>query len=378
MINGVHFVRKRLSTGELRWYVYAWRGGPQIMSSDGKTKPKLDREALKAAAAALETRVDNVRTVDPTLFLSLIRSWRSEDSARPSSLEWERLGVNTKATWGLYLNKIEKRWGKVPLEVFDNTRMIGKVVAWRDGLAHTPRAADIGVTVLRALLKFGMHRGVLTRNVAAGVCNLYVNGQRAEIIWTEADLAAFIEVAGERDARVADAVLLASATGLRRADLVESIWSDVGEFAVRKRAMKVSLGRRRYANVPRIPQLNDVLARLKVVPRAQGTENLLVTSKGVPWSPNYLSKEVLRLARKAGIEHVDEDAGTKKMKHLHDLRGTFATRLMIGPQLTNQEIAGIMAWSPEQVDRIRRIYVDDTAVNVAIGRRIAANCKPKL
>lgn len=60
-----------------------------------------------------------------------------------------------------------------------------------------------------------------------------------------------------------------------------------------------------------------------------------------------------------------------RRKHLHDIRGTFATRLMTMTDLTDEEIAGIMGWSPDEVKRIRAIYVDDTARTMAIGHRIA-------
>ncbi|MGJ3628142.1 hypothetical protein AB5I41_16420 [Sphingomonas sp. MMS24-JH45] len=39
--------------------------------------------------------------------------------------------------------------------------MIAKIVDWRDERRKTPRAADNGVTVLRALLKYGVQRGDL-------------------------------------------------------------------------------------------------------------------------------------------------------------------------------------------------------------------------
>jgi hypothetical protein len=39
--------------------------------------------------------------------------------------------------------------------------------------------------------------------------------------------------------------------------------------------------------------------------------------------------------------------------------------------LTDAEIASVMGWSPEQVGTIRRTYVDDARVVVAIGERIA-------
>ncbi|WP_265535911.1 hypothetical protein [Sphingomicrobium astaxanthinifaciens] len=70
-----------------------------------------------------------------------------------------------------------------------------------------------------------------------------------------------------------------------------------------------------------------------------------------------------------------------RKKHLHDARGTFATFLMTETDLTDVEIAGVMGWSPDEVARIRKVYVDERATVVAIGQRIARgvnrNCKPE-
>ena len=186
--------------------------------------------------------------------------------------------------------------GQVPLAVFDDARMIEKVIDWRDSRASTPRAADIGVDVLRALLKFGMQRGLLSRNVAEKVGKLYVNGQRAEIIWTEEDLAAFAAAAGEKDAHVDDAVLLASVTGLRREDLARLTWDGVREFAIVRKAAKKSRGRRRFATVPRIPGLDAVVARVNSRPRGNGVETVPVNPAGEPWNLDTQSNEVARVA----------------------------------------------------------------------------------
>jgi hypothetical protein len=56
---------------------------------------------------------------------------------------------------------------------------------------------------------------------------------------------------------------------------------------------------------------------------------------------------------------------------------------MTTTDLIDEEIADIMGWSPDEVRRIRTIYVDDQARNVALGRRIARgsvnrDCKPEV
>jgi hypothetical protein len=72
----------------------------------------------------------------------------------------------------------------------------------------------------------------------------------------------------------------------------------------------------------------------------------------------------------AGIVHIDEDTGEKIKKHLHDVRGTFCTKLLTEADLTDREAADIMGWSPERVGAIRRVYVDQSSVISAIGERL--------
>jgi integrase len=84
--------------------------------------------------------------------------------------------------------------------------------------------------------------------------------------------------------------------------------------------------------------------------REPGVNTVLVTSAGLSWNLDTLSKEVTRIPRKAGIAHVDIPQAGKpprvRNKHLHDIRGTFATRLMTATDLRDDEVADIMGWHP--------------------------------
>jgi integrase len=119
--------------------------------------------------------------------------------------------------------------------------MVRKVEEWRDARASTPRAADIGVTVLRALLEFGRQRAAININAADRVGKHYHDGPRAEIIWTAEDIERFTAKAVElKQPQIVDGLRLAALTGLRRADLVTLSWANVGEFALIKKALKTS------------------------------------------------------------------------------------------------------------------------------------------
>lgn len=227
------------------------------------------------------------------------------------------------------------------------------------------------MTVLRALLEFGRLRGQVTFNAAVNIPQLYRNGQRAEIIWTDADISRFTAKAEEMEQlHIVDGLKLASLTGLRRADLVTLTWDQVGEFAIIKKALKKSAGKRRHMAMPRIPALDALLSELHNRPREEGVNTVLVNSHGRSWSGDGFGGSFNRIRDAAQIYHVDEDSGEKIRKHLHDVRGTFCTKLLTETDLTDREAADIMGWSPDRVAAIRRVYVDQSEILAALGRRL--------
>ena len=180
-VKGLHFVRKILRSGQPpRWYVYAWRGGPCIATRDGRGKPTLTANEVLALAKAVEQQSEP----DGRQFYSLIRDWHK-------SPEWAALAASTRRTWDCQLRRIEERWGSTPLAIWNDPRMTAKIVQWRDSRRATPRGADLGIVVLRELLKFSRLRGRVLSNAAAEVPTIYRGGERAEIIWTEDEIDRF-------------------------------------------------------------------------------------------------------------------------------------------------------------------------------------------
>jgi hypothetical protein len=369
VIKGVHMVRIKRGSRPPCWYIYAWRGGPLILKREGKTKPILLAGEVRAILDACNQQRD--RHAEDNSLRSMIRAYRSRDPNRPSSPEWEKLSAGTKKTWGSALDLIEQKWGQTPLTIWNEPRMKAKVVGWRDSRSKTPRGADIGITVLGALLKFGMLRGLVEINVASGIPSLYRNGARAEIIWTNDDIDRFVAKAHELGRpQIADGLRLAALTGLRRADLVSLTWDNVSEFAVEKLALKRSAGKRRHMMMPRIPALGSLLDELRTRHRKPGVQTVLTTSYGEPWTGDGFGGSFNRIRDEADIAHVDPETGVSARKHLHDVRGTFCTRLIVDAGLNDIEVAGIMGWAPEKVAAIRHVYVDQSRVVVALGERL--------
>lgn len=369
----VQFIKSARPGKPVTWYIYAYRGGPLIRKVQSPRKPALTRADHAAIAAAL---VDET-SVAPNLFRWVIRQWcppnpQDDDNPAKASPEWGALAPSTRRVWRGHVDLIEERWGKFPTAIFADPRMTAKVVKWRDERAGTPRSADIGITVLSALLEFARLRGHVPLNVARDIPQLYKGSDRAEIIWTHDDMAAFEWHAWEEGRPyLIDGLQLAAVTGMRRQDLVSLTWDQVGEFAIVKRALKRSRGKRRRAVIPQTPQLEKVLDELRTRYRAPGVNNVLVNSRGEPWSGDGFGGSFNRIRDAANIAHVDED-GNARPKHLHDVRGTFCTMLLTEWELTDQEAADIMGWSPDRVAHIRKVYVDHTRVVVALGQRIAA------
>ena len=370
----VQFIKSARRGKPVVYYVYAFKGGPLILKHVGPKKPKLKPEHHAAIAAAALAK----NAPDTTTLRSGILEWRSRDPARKSSPEWEALSTGTKKVWSAQLDVIDERWGAKPMSVWNDPRMVAKVVKWRDERSATPRTADMGITVLKALLKFLRLRGRVTINVADGIPQLYRGGDRSEIIWTDDDIAAFTAAAiKEERPHIVDGLRLAAETGLRRADLVSLTWSHLGEIAIVKTALKRSRGRKRRAVVPLTDSLQALLAELRTRYRAEGVDHVLVNSLGRPWSGDGFGGSFNRIRDIANIVHLDQDGGPARKKHLHDVRGTFCTRLMTECDLTDREIGEIMAWSPERVGSIRKVYVDQAQVIVAIGQRMKARQSQK-
>jgi integrase len=168
-----------------------------------------------------------------------------------------------------------------------------------------------------------------------------------------------------------DGLRLAAVTGLRREDLVTLTWSQVGEFAIVKKALKISRRKRKRVVIPQTPQLEAMLAELRTRPRREGVDTVLVTNHGKPWTANGFGVGFSAIKNEAGIVHVDEE-GSSTPKHLHDVRGTFCTMLLTEWDLTDEEAAEIMGWSATRVARIRKVYVDHKRGRCGTGARIAA------
>jgi integrase len=318
-----------------RIYHYAWRGGPRLRGQPGSP------EFMATYQAAIENR----RTPDTGRFRSLVILYKASD-------DYAALASSTRKNWGPWLDRVAEYFGELRIAQFDRPEKIRPVIRrWRNQWADKPRSADYGVQVLSRILSYAVDPlGKIAGNPCEGIKQLY-STNRSEIVWTDADISQLKQTCS---LEIAQAIDIASHTGLRLGDLLRLSWSHVGDDAIVMATGKSK--HRRHAIIPLYDALKNVLA---VIPKRSTT--ILTNSRCRPWSRDGFGSSFNKAKVKAGL--ADRDL------HFHDLRGTAATRFYVAG-LPERVIAEIMGWEEEHVARIIRRYVDRSIATREIIRRL--------
>lgn len=356
-LKGLNRVTVTLASGERVTYHYAWKGGPRLPGKPGS--PEFVA-AYNAAVAERKTRPGDD-------LAALVARYRA-------SPEFAKNSDDTRRHWGRFLDRIQTDpIGQLPREALDDRRVRADLLDWRDQWADRPRQADYAVQVLGRVLSWSVDRGLLERNAMAGVDQLY-QSNRADQIWTAEELARYQSAAPSPE--VAFIVPLACLTGMRVDDLYQLAWSHVGPVAIVRPTGK-SRGRK-VQRIPLIREARELLARIQQTQAerlAQLTAQAERKRKAPPPTPlTVLTNTRGRAWSKEGLKHMvaETKAAAGIDKHLHDTRGTFATRLRKAG-LKASEIADVLGWEEERVERLLKVYVDQDDVIQGIIRRIERN-----
>lgn len=339
-LKGLNKATKRLADGRRVTYWYAWRGGPKLEGRPGSP------EFMQGYHAAHKARK---RPTASTL-ASLVALYRD-------SPEWRKTADSTKREWNRWLDRIMTG----ELRDFDYASLsdpdcTADVLKWRDQWADKPRTADYAIQVLSRLLGWAKGRRLVSHNACEGIEKLY-ESDRADQIWTDDERARYAMWAPSTE--VAFIIDLACLTGLRREDLAALKWADVGELYFSKTTSK-SRGRT-SATIPLLAETRELLKKIKTQQEmsakiGQLPEHVLTNTRGRPWTPS-------------GLSHAVTAFGGKR---LHDCRGTLAT-ILRRAGLKASEIADIMGWREDRVERLLSVYVDRDAIVRALAERIGRN-----
>lgn len=340
-----------LAGGRVAIYWYRRRGQtPAIARFEGANLAK----AMAAEAAGVDQLVAAYGAQRELPPAQTVKDLVTAYKAAPNG--FKRVADSTRASWSPWLDAIVAEFGDLPLKAVGAKGLRADIVAWRDRYAATPRAADMGMQVLTRVFNWALDRELVDKNPAAGVEGLY-DVNRADIIVEPAELEAVLT---HMTPRAQLATRLAAATGLRRGDLIDLRWSEVGDFHIERAANKSTTGRRLL--VPLIAEARQVLAELRKLNKASPTPSthVLTAKAGKPWHKDGLGVAWWRAAGKAKVD-----------KHFNDLRGTACTRFYLTiDRVTDEEVADIMAWEPARCRAIRKRYVDAARIAQGIVARI--------
>jgi integrase len=317
-LKGINYTVKRLASGAVKTYWYAWRGGPTFITTPGEPDDaEIDAAFLAALNAAKAAHVPGnkgkpARDDGPTL-QTLIDLYQS-------TAKFKKIAERTRRDYLGKIKLIEQEFGTMPLALINKRpeEALGRFLAWRDKLMDkSERQADYAFTVLGVILSTAKKRGKISSNPVAGATERVYNGSRIDKVWTLEQEAAFYVNA---PAHLHLPLMLAAWTGQRQADLLRLTWSAYD-------GKHISLTPSKTKNGPRPPHLKILVggplkAMLDATPRIGDT--ILVNSEGEAWTEGALGfsgfrSSWRRACERAGIEEVT----------FSDLRGTAVTRLAL-------------------------------------------------
>ena len=147
VLKGIHKVKKRLASGDIKIHYYAWRGGPAIHAKPGT--PEFVHSYNDAHSSNRQPRAGTLMTII---------------AAYKAAPEFTRLAPTSRRAYLIYIKLIEDAFGDLPLAALVDRRVRGEFKIWRNSFADTPRKADYAWTTLARIMSFAKDRGMIAAN----------------------------------------------------------------------------------------------------------------------------------------------------------------------------------------------------------------------
>lgn len=318
---GLNWANVKLADGTRKTYWYAWKGGPRLRGEYGSPEfVAAYNDAIATKTATPEGRL-----------LALTQAYQK-------SQDFLGLRERTRKDYVRQIEKIEAKFGDMPLKATTRPETRGIFLEWRDELAVTSkRQADYAFTVLGLVLSWAKGRGKITVNPIERAGRVY-NGTRVDFVWSIEDETAFLKHA---PAHLHLPLLLALWTGQRQGDLLRLTWNAYDGSNIRLVQSKSRRrGARRHVRVT-IPVGAPLKAALDEAAKRKKSPIILLNSDGRPWTQDGFRASWGKACDKAGVVDVT----------FNDLRGTAVTRLAL-VECTEPEIATITGHSLRDVRSI--------------------------
>jgi integrase len=338
-LKGINQVRKRLADGSTKIYYYHRASGKPLRGEPGTPE-------FIASFADIEKNIIAARSGET--FSLLVRTYTQ-------SIEFQQLAATTRTEYRRMLTAAEAEFGTMPIEALGDSRVRGDFMSWREKVAHASghREADHRLSAISAMLSWAVERGQITSNHVKGFRRLY-HADRAEIIWLPEHIEAFMEVAPIELQR---AIILASHTGQRQADLLRLTWT-----AYDGQTLELRQGKSRRGGKPGLlveiactQALKTMLDQIERI-----SPYILTTKTGKPFKKRYFARLWEETMLAAGIKTVQLPGIEDPVDlHFHDLRGGAVTMLSEAG-CTPQMVAAITGHTLQSVHRILERYLART------------------
>lgn len=325
-LKGINRVRMRKADGTAVELHYAWRGkgAPCFWRSDSGVKVGSPAYVAAFSACAPQPAAGRFRSV-------ILRYLEAAEFKRlaPRTQRDMRTSINHQKTG------IDAKFGDGPIAVFEDARIRGVVLGWRDKIGG--KVGDDRVRHIQRIVGWAYDRTLIRAHHLRGIPSVY-QSSRADVIWTDDEIQTFIAGAPPHIGRI---LIAATGTGLRPGDLRTLGPEHVHPTPHGRRLVVWTAKRKRLASIPVTPEMGALID----ASAPQGP--FLRTEAGRPWShENYLGDAVSKWRDRLGL---------RRDLRLYDARGTAATRLLeAGAEL--KEIATAMGWSLKQAGEVIERY----------------------
>jgi hypothetical protein len=335
-LKGINRVKKRMADGTIKEYLFHRATGLPL-DPDNLAQSYADAEK-KARRTNEKTLTDLIRLFDQSSYFDGL----SEDSRR--EYPWK-------------LKRIEKKWGSVPEETFNNAddadAFAADALAWHQELGKASRrSADNLMSALCRVLSFAKEQRRIKYHPIPSFQRLY-KSDRADKTWSEELQQRFIKTA--RPA-MQTAMILVRNTAMRAADIRKFPWTRYNGEQVQIRSSKTD-------KLLWIPATRELKAHLDALTK-EGRKGALVmlTPTGKAYTKRYFNDhwredcDKLDAANAEKANAADADQLKTADLNFHDNRGTAAT-LLAEAGATAPEIAEAMTWTVDKAQRILDAYL---------------------
>jgi integrase-like protein len=337
----IRYVERRIDrSGAERWYWHR-RGHKLARLPDNPIERMAMAERLNTAADSLAPAELARGTIG-----WVTQKYRDSD-------EYQDLASGTVKYYNRYLREIEALGPGLPFASFTRRAVVDFIESY--GKRHQQRQS---AAVLKNLFKLARYHGVVAADETAGL-RLKTSRPR-DRIWTDDEVARWIEVAGAEDPHMTTAFLLLQFTAQRPTDVLRMAWPQYSGSAIRLRQQKTGA----LLDIPVHPILRDHLDGLA----RSGSSLTIVAFRGRPVKYLRFNERFRRAAQKAGID-----------AQARDLRRTAMLR-MAEAGATVPQIASVSGHSIEATQRILETYLprNRDLAEIAITRLAGYKKRPKV